>query len=79
MIQAGGLLEKAGVLQALDIELGDDLQDDPEMFERAATLLGALLEVKEQDPFAQHKTLWHQKGKALLGQKIDSSSSKGWL
>jgi hypothetical protein len=72
LIQLGGLLEKAGLADLFGIELGQDLQTDDEVFEEAAALVGALLELKsivEPDSFSQQKLLWAQKGKIHLGKK----------
>lgn len=60
LIQLGGLIEKAGVLDALDISLGDDLQKDTDVKEAMITLFGALLDMKETvliDPDQKHLCL----------------------
>ena len=70
LIQVGGLVEKAGLLQALGLEAGDDLQKDSEAFESAATLLGALLEASEAlaSPVAEaQKNIWNARGKEAFG------------
>lgn len=69
LIQLGGLIEKANLLDALQINLGDDLQKDEMLFDRVATLLGALVEL----PPALHndssqKLLWKERGKKILAQ-----------
>jgi len=46
LIQLGGLIEKAGLLDEFTLELGSDLQRDPECKERVHALYGALLELK---------------------------------
>ena len=43
LIQLAGLMEKAGLLETFDIELGRDLQKDPEMKEPVAALYKGLL------------------------------------
>ncbi len=46
LIQAGGLLEKAGLLKEFQIELGTDLQKDIECKNQMQALFGALLELR---------------------------------
>ena len=46
MIQAGGLLEKAGLLDEFSIEIGTDLQKDIECKDQVHALFGALLELR---------------------------------
>ena len=60
LIQLGGLIEKAGVLDALEISLGDDLQKDVDVKEAMITLFGALIDMKETvlaDPDQKHLCL----------------------
>ena len=75
LIQAGGLLEKAGLLACMELEAGQDLQRDPETFEGVTILMGALLSLKEmfdgEDASAQ-KMLWASRGKEALAKKIAS-------
>lgn len=69
LIQLGGLIEKSGLTDVLDIELGQDLQQDEECFEANATLLGALLDLKKSwndENIEQQKVLWAQRGKEML-------------
>ena len=69
LIQLGGLIEKAGLLDDFGIELGADLQKDPEMKKSVCALLGALLEIK--DMMAQENTaidLWTLKGHKMFGE-----------
>ena len=69
LIQLGGLIEKANLLEPLDINLGDDLQKDETLFDNVATLMGALADIYQllqSDPF--QKMLWKDKGKKILGQ-----------
>ena len=40
LIQLGGLVEKSGLLEPLNITLGDDLQKDYEHLENTAILTG---------------------------------------
>ena len=42
LIQLGGLVEKSGLLEPLNITPGDDLQKDVEHLESTAILTGAL-------------------------------------
>ena len=46
LIQLGGLIEKAGLLEEFGIMLGADLQKDPELKDPVAGLFGALLDLK---------------------------------
>ena len=69
LIQLGGLVEKSGLLDKFGIQVGDDLQKDPEVFDDAATLLGAFLENKDalELPEADaQKMLWCKNGKVKL-------------
>jgi hypothetical protein len=47
LIQRGGLLNLSGLPQQCDISEGEDLQNDLEGHEKAATLLGILIEASE--------------------------------
>ncbi|MGV8948899.1 MAG: conjugal transfer protein TraD [Candidatus Paracaedibacter sp.] len=47
LIQAGGLLSLSGLLEQCDIFEGEDLQNDLHGHEKAATLLGILIEASE--------------------------------
>jgi len=70
LIQLGGLIEKANLLQPLDINLGDDLQKDESCFDNVATLMGALVEIYE--PLrndSSQKMLWQENGKKVLAQQ----------
>lgn len=70
LIQLGGLIEKVGLLEPLNIALGDDLQRDYGCLESAAILAGALSELHqsfyEEDAEAQ-KLIWCERGKTVLG------------
>jgi len=68
LIQLGGLMDKAGLLENFDIALGRDLQKDAELKTPVSALMGALLELKQimtQDalPFS----LLAEKGARALG------------
>lgn len=56
LIQAGGLLDKAGLLDEFSIELGADLQKNIECKDQVYALFGALLELrsllKETDDYS---------------------------
>lgn len=41
LIQLGGLVEKSGLMEVLEIEMGQDLQKDPNLFSKVA-ILGAI-------------------------------------
>jgi len=47
LIQAGGLLSLSGLFEECGIYEGEDLQSDPEGYEKGATLLGILMEASE--------------------------------
>ena len=68
LIQIGGLVEKAGLLDEFGIELGADLQKNKAMKKPAAILLGGLLEIKV---IAKQESavidLWEVKGSRGLG------------
>lgn len=68
LIQLGGLIEKAGLLDEFGIELGADLQKDENMKKPVAILLGGLFEIKtiaQQEPATID--LWALKGHNKLG------------
>ncbi len=74
LIQMGGLVEKSGLMEHLDIDSGDDLQEDFEASKKAATLLGALqtiVESLQNSEAPQQKLLWAQKGKEVFGGNKD--------
>jgi hypothetical protein len=50
LIQTGGLLKVAGILERFSITLGDDLQSDQNNHDKAATLLGVFVSLIEQLP-----------------------------
>jgi hypothetical protein len=47
LIQSGGLLSLSGLLEQCEISEGEDLQSDPEGYEKGATLLGILIDASE--------------------------------
>lgn len=71
LIQAGGLLEKAGLFECVGLEIGDDLQKDPETFEGVAILMGALLSLYDtfhSEESEAQKLLWAARGKRELAK-----------
>ena len=69
LIQCGGLLDKAGILQGFQISLGDDLQDF-ESLDTAATLLGFLKDKMDAtNPSPKDLHSWKTIGQALLHKK----------
>ena len=70
LIQCGALIQTSGLLSCLGISPGDDLQKDEQGLPKAATLLGALLEIKTQlnENPEQQKYLWEERGKEKLAQ-----------
>ena len=67
LIQLGGLMVKAHLLEPLDLTLGDDLQQDETNFDSVATLMGAFLDLA--DPLRHdeaQKLLWRERGKEAL-------------
>ena len=63
-IQLGGLVIKSGLAELLNIQPGDDLQLYEEHFDKAAILLGALLEASEF--LDDKKTEWQWRGRKNL-------------
>lgn len=48
LIQAGGLLEKAGLLEIFSLRCGDDLQNDYNLKNDVMAMLGSFIEIKQQ-------------------------------
>ncbi|OJW53857.1 MAG: hypothetical protein BGO67_07120 [Alphaproteobacteria bacterium 41-28] len=66
LIQAGGILQKSGLLDAFLIAPGDDLQDH-ENFEKASRLLGFLSACFENNEFNEENLeAWQSLGSRLL-------------
>jgi hypothetical protein len=66
LIQAGGLLSKSGIMDAFDIQLGEDLQCY-ESLPKAARLLGFLhASFESEDITEQQLAAWQQTGERLL-------------
>lgn len=71
LIQLGGLIEKSGILDDLNLSPGDDLQKDPDCFDSAAILMGALCELHtalNTDDASAQMVLWCERGKEALGR-----------
>jgi hypothetical protein len=67
LIQLGGLVFKAGLLEPLDLALGDDLQKDEQNFDGVATLMGGFLDLSAPLYHDEaQKLLWRERGKKAL-------------
>lgn len=78
LIQLGGLIEKSGLLQPLNINLGDDLQKDLEHLESTAILTGLLSELCGRfygEEAAAQKLIWLERGKRILEKPGETGSS----
>lgn len=67
LIQLAGLMEKAKLLETFHIELGRDMQKDPEMREPVASLFKGLLvlnEIAESDEVSLQ--IWAAQGLEVL-------------
>ena len=62
LIQLGGLVEKAGLLQTLGITMGADLQKDAEVKDAVSILLGSLAEIQAALEDEAHQRLCLLKG-----------------
>lgn len=72
LIQAGGLLQKSGLLEAFNIAPGDDLQGY-ENHDKAAALLGFLTKCLEKNSFTEDDFKeWKVVGRRLLSLKVNS-------
>lgn len=66
LIQSGGLLHKAGLLEAFLIKVGDDLQA-PECLQKSAQLVGFLRTCFEETRFDEESfEKWKERGERLL-------------
>ena len=76
LIQLGGLIEKAGLLEEFGLNLGADLQKDSEMKDPVFAFFGALTDLKNtlQEGDAS-LTLWKVKGAKMLGEKSPEMES----
>ena len=70
LIQAGGLLEKAGLLEFFNLKCGDDLQGEFEIKDNVMAMLGAFIEIKQQIENEDLSKTWlTQKGAATFYKK----------
>ena len=69
LIQIGGLVNKAGLLDPLGLHLGDNLQKNEQIFDEVATIMGAFCDLSQplQKDDAQ-KLLWRERGKKALAE-----------
>ena len=71
LIALGGLIKKSGLLETFQIELGLDLQKDPEMKEPVASLYKGLLVLKEMVESGEVSLqIWTVQGLEALAKKI---------
>jgi len=78
-IQLGGILIKSKISPLFEIVIGENLQDEKEGLDKAAALLGMLLEVKEQLPNSLSAPFIHackQKGISHLRTSPNDPSFK---
>lgn len=71
LIQLGGLVEKSGLLEPLNLSVGNDLQKDIHCLESAAILMGALSDIcatLHGEDAHGYKILWAEKGKEALAR-----------
>ena len=71
LIQLGGIVEKSGLLELLNLSVGNDLQKDIDCHESAAILMGALSDIcntLQGMDAAGYKILWLDKGKKVLAR-----------
>jgi len=67
LIQIGGLVDKAGLLELFDIETGDDLEQDIKSLNKAATLLGFLIDTIDNNNIDDKtKQKWFRTGLIAL-------------
>ena len=73
LIQAGGLLSLSGLLEQCDIMEGEDIQHDLESYEKAAMLLGILINASEtflQNNDTQQMEKFKKIGKTRMKQAV---------
>ena len=75
LIQAGGLLSLSGLLEQCEIFEGEDLQSDPEGYEKGATLLGILIDASEK-LLQNNDTQQMQRFKKIGESKMKQSAAK---
>ncbi|OJW52793.1 MAG: hypothetical protein BGO67_10440 [Alphaproteobacteria bacterium 41-28] len=69
LVQLGGLISKAGLLETFNITLGEDLQKSPEMKEPIATLFKGLLILNEMAQSEDIYPLWTYQGLEALAKE----------
>lgn len=70
-------MEKAGILESLELTLGDDLQKDTDIKEAIFTLFGALIDMKETvltDPDQKHLCLLQGKQAFIDQSRLEHTS-----
>ncbi len=69
LIQLGGLIERAGLFEAIGLIPGSDLQKDPLMQPLALSLLGAFLELRQDLQMGQSSLeMWKLKAQDFLNK-----------
>ena len=70
LIQAGGLIEKAGLLETFNLKCGDDLQTDYDLKDEVMAMLGSFIELKQQIENEDLSKTWlSQKGMETLQER----------
>ena len=73
LIQLGGLVVKSGLLEALELKVGDNLQRDESCLRGAAILMGGLGELRRMldgEDAAGQRLLWAETGKKILAPAV---------
>lgn len=71
LIHLGGLVSISGLLEYCDIQLGENLQSDIEVIERAAILLGIIYDAAQkalQEPDEHQKEKFRKLGISIMKQ-----------
>jgi hypothetical protein len=72
LIALGGLIKKSGLLETFQIELGRDMQKDPEMKEPVASLFKGFLALKEMVESGEISLqIWTAQGLEELAKKAE--------
>lgn len=78
LIQMGGLVQKSGLPEVLEIEPGNDLQRDPNLKESGAILLGILrhaAELLSGSESDEYRVRWRKRGGEMF-TKVDDKGVK---
>ena len=75
LVQLGGLISKAGLLETFGIQLGLDLQKDPDMRDPIAALYKGLLILNEQANSEDVHQLWALQGLQAFGEEKKGQAS----